>query len=133
VGRALNAERELLDYGEVEEWEKVRAKELGRTARTLASYRYLAENLDNRKIAMSLRISHADGGLAALLRAIRQARKKERGPTQVTPEEQVAAWRVRAKRLLKAVPKGRIRTKLLREHLAAVRELLGDGLEDRAA
>jgi len=133
VGRALNAERELLDYGEVEAWEKARAKELGRTARTLASYRYLAENLDDRKIAESLQISDADRGVDALLRAIRRAKKRGDGPVPMTNTDKALAWKKRARRLLKAVPQGRLRTKLLREHLTAVRELLGELLEERAA
>jgi hypothetical protein len=113
-----------LEHGEVREWEKAKARVLRRTARTLASYRYLAENLDDDKIAMSLRISHADGGLAALLRAIRKAKKVQDGARQVTPEEKIAAWRRRAHRLLKAVPKGRMRGTLLRELLEDVQGLL---------
>jgi hypothetical protein len=107
------------------EWEKARARALGRTVRTIQSYRYLAENLDDDKIAVSLRISHADRGVDAFLRAIRRVKKAQSGGAPPTNTDQAQAWKKRAHRLLKAVPKGRVGVALLREHLEALRELLG--------
>ena len=49
----MNVEREKLEYGEVEEWEKTRARELGRKARTRQAYPYLAESLEDEKVALS--------------------------------------------------------------------------------
>ena len=123
VGRVLNAEKEKLEQGESERWMKARAKELGRSPRTLHIYRFLAENLDNPEIATALQISHADKGLSALLRAIRAERKKQSG-TDRPAKSKAAIWRTRATRLLQALPKIDERVELLQELLEDVKSLL---------
>ena len=126
VGRSLNAEREKLDHGEVEQWEKARAKELGRKVRTLRSYRYLAESMEDANLALSMPIWLADKGLDAVMRAIRKVRKEQAGDTSTAAGTDVVAWKKRAKRLLKAVPVGRSRVELLRDHLEDVQRLLAE-------
>ena len=126
VGRVLNAEREKLEHGEVERWEKARAKELERKVRTLRAYRYLAESMEDGNLAVALPIWLADKGLEGVLRAIRKVRKAQAGGTSMAAGNDVVAWKKRAKRLLKTVPVGRRRVEMLRDHLEDVQRLLAE-------
>ncbi len=127
--RAVNAEKAKLPRGETEEWAKKRARDLGRSVRTIHLYRYLAEGLGDPRIVMSLQKSHADKGLAGVLAAIRKERRKQSGAEPPQAGDKVAAWRVRATRLLEGLPQVRNRAELLREHMMAVREALQRELE----
>lgn len=132
VGRALNVEKAKIPYGEVDEWVKKRARELGRTTRTLYIFRYIAEALDDNRIEMSLQKSHAEKGVNGVLHAIRRIRKKQSDGESPEIADKVAAWRKRAQRLLKAVPVGDLRAKLLQELLEDVKAML-DNEPERAA
>ena len=123
VGRVLNAERDRVPHGEVEEWEKARAKQLNRNVRTLQLYRYVAEAVEDPKIVTALRICHADLGLKGLAQVIRRKRRKlePRPPRTV---DKSANWEKRAERLLKAVPASGDQVALLQAHLEAVQAKL---------
>ena len=123
VGRVLNAQRELVPHGEVEEWEKERAKELNRKVRTVQLYRYVAEAMDEPKIATALRISQADKGLRSLVQAIQRERRKHDGPAP-SPVDKAAKWKKRADRLLTDVPAAGDQVGLLEAHLEAVQAKL---------
>jgi len=135
IGRVLNAERATLQHGDVEEWEKQKAQDLGRKVRTLQLYRFIAKAVDDPKIATKLRISHADRGLNGLVSAIRREQKKSTGDAE-NPEQRDkgAIWAARAERLLKALPDVEGRTALLKAHMVAVEKLLGkEGIEAASA
>ena len=123
VGRVLNAQRDRVPHGEVEEWEKAQAKELNRKVRTVQLYRYVAEAMDEPKIATALRISHADMGLRALVSAIRRERRKQDG-LATKPVDKAAAWEKRADRLLGDLPATGDQVGLLEAHLEAVQAKL---------
>ena len=123
VGRVLNAQRNQVSHGDVEEWEKACAKELGRNVRTIQLYRYVAEAMEDPKIVTGLRICHADLGLKALAQVIRRRRKKH-GATTPRPADKAAAWEKRSKRLLADLPATGDQVGLLEAHLEAVQAKL---------
>ena len=123
VGRVLNAQRHRVPHGEVEEWEKARAKELSRNVRTIQLYRYVAEAMEDPKIVTGLRICDADLGLKALAGVIRRQRRKHDGPAPRSVDKS-AAWEKRAKRLLADVPSTGNQVSLLQAHLEAVQAKL---------
>ena len=130
VGRVLNAERAGLPHGEVEEWEQSRARELHRKVRTIQLYRYVAEALEDPKIATGLRISHADEGLKALVQAIRRQRRKHGDQVPRPAADKAAVWQAQAERLLRNLPSTPDQVDLLQAHMDAVAARL---LELRAA
>ena len=119
VGRVLNAQRKQVTYGEVEEWEEARAKELNRNVRTIQLYRYVAEAMEDPKIVTALRISDADLGLKALAQVIRRKRRKRETPSP-RPVNKSAGWKKRADRLLSDLPATADQVGLLEDHLEAV-------------
>jgi hypothetical protein len=119
VGRVLNAQRARLPHGEVEKWERGRARELRRKVRTLQLYRYIAEAMDDPEIVTGLRISHADQGLKALAGVIRRLRRQKDGRTPKPPRNKAAVWQARAERLLTDLPATPDQAALLEAHIAA--------------
>jgi len=126
VGRVLSAERATLKQGEVEEWEKARARELARSRRTLQLYRFLADSLENEEVSAAVRANEASKGLRGVLGAIRKELKRQSGQAVPTIREKVAAWNSRARRLLRALPDVKGRARLLRAHLEDVTALLDE-------